>query len=194
MPLCAFDETYLMMGVTPVENIFIMNYLPKAPGDFVRVYLFGLFQCYHPDSDMTPARMGRLLDLTEEEVTGAFQYWERMGIVKRVSDNPPAYHYLNIAMTWGDESPMEKAIYRHQDFNNRLQQLYGTRILHPAEYDLAAQWVEELGLPEEVVLILVESEIEKKSMPTYWKGRNIIHFAASKKHLGIYPGDKATAA
>ena len=32
------------------------------------------------------------------------------------------------------------------------------------------------------------------SMPTYWKGRNIIHFAASKKHLGIYPGDEAIAA
>ncbi len=32
------------------------------------------------------------------------------------------------------------------------------------------------------------------SMPTYWKGRNIIHFAASKNHLGIYPGDEATAA
>ena len=31
------------------------------------------------------------------------------------------------------------------------------------------------------------------SMPTYWKGRNIIHFAASKNHLGIYPGDEATA-
>ena len=31
------------------------------------------------------------------------------------------------------------------------------------------------------------------SMPTYWKGRNIIHFAASKKHLGIYPGEEATA-
>ena len=30
-------------------------------------------------------------------------------------------------------------------------------------------------------------------MPTFWKGRNIIHFAASKKHLGIYPGDEATA-
>ncbi|MDO4532414.1 MAG: DUF1801 domain-containing protein [Coriobacteriia bacterium] len=32
------------------------------------------------------------------------------------------------------------------------------------------------------------------SMPTYWKGRNIIHFAAAKKHLGLYPGDDATAA
>ena len=31
------------------------------------------------------------------------------------------------------------------------------------------------------------------SMPTYWKGRNIIHFAASKKHLGIYPGGEATS-
>ena len=32
------------------------------------------------------------------------------------------------------------------------------------------------------------------AMPTYWNGRNIIHFAASKKHLGLYPGDEATAA
>ena len=31
------------------------------------------------------------------------------------------------------------------------------------------------------------------SMPTYGKGRNIIHFAASKKHLGLYPGGEATA-
>ena len=32
------------------------------------------------------------------------------------------------------------------------------------------------------------------SMPTYWRGRNLIHFAASKKHLGLYPGGEATAA
>ena len=31
------------------------------------------------------------------------------------------------------------------------------------------------------------------SMPTYWKGRNIIHFAAFKKHVGLYPGDEAMA-
>jgi uncharacterized protein YdhG (YjbR/CyaY superfamily) len=29
------------------------------------------------------------------------------------------------------------------------------------------------------------------SMPTYRKGRNLIHFAASKKHLGLYPGGEA---
>ncbi len=31
------------------------------------------------------------------------------------------------------------------------------------------------------------------SMPTYWKGKNLLHFAAFKKHLGFYPGDEAVA-
>ena len=30
-------------------------------------------------------------------------------------------------------------------------------------------------------------------MPTYRKGRNLIHFAAAKKHIGLYPGGEATA-
>ena len=30
------------------------------------------------------------------------------------------------------------------------------------------------------------------SMPTYWKGRNLIHFLAAKKHIGLYPGGEAT--
>ena len=29
------------------------------------------------------------------------------------------------------------------------------------------------------------------SMPTWWKGHNIIHFAAAKRHIGIYPGPEA---
>lgn len=31
-------------------------------------------------------------------------------------------------------------------------------------------------------------------MPTFWKGRNLIHFAAAKHHIGIYPGPEAVAA
>ena len=29
------------------------------------------------------------------------------------------------------------------------------------------------------------------AMPTWWKGTNIIHFAAQKKHIGLYPGPEA---
>ncbi len=29
------------------------------------------------------------------------------------------------------------------------------------------------------------------AMPTFWQGKNIIHFACFKKHMGIYPGAEA---
>lgn len=32
------------------------------------------------------------------------------------------------------------------------------------------------------------------SMPTYWKKRNLIQFAAFKKHIGLYPGPQAVEA
>lgn len=44
------------------------------------------------------------------------------------------------------------------------------------------------------ILRAVLPEAEERiswSMPTYWKGRNLIHFAASKKHIGLYPGEEA---
>ena len=31
------------------------------------------------------------------------------------------------------------------------------------------------------------------SMPTYWQGGNVLHFAAAKKHVGLYPGPEAVA-
>ncbi|HBU13311.1 MAG TPA: hypothetical protein DEB31_11525 [Clostridiales bacterium] len=31
-------------------------------------------------------------------------------------------------------------------------------------------------------------------MPTFWQGENLIHFAAFKKHIGIYPGGEAVEA
>lgn len=30
-------------------------------------------------------------------------------------------------------------------------------------------------------------------MPTWWKNHNLIHFAAQKGHVGIYPGPEAVA-
>lgn len=44
------------------------------------------------------------------------------------------------------------------------------------------------------ILRAVLPEAEERiswSMPTYWKKHNIIHFAAFKNHIGLYPGDRA---
>ena len=163
MALCTFSENYLMMGVTPVENLFIQEYLPRASGDYVRVYLYGLAQCYRPGEEMTVERMARILNLSEETVLSAFQYWEREGLVKRLSDKPVSFQYLNLASAALSGKPaMDPAVYSHRDFNNRLQQLFGNRLLHPAEFTAACEWVEDLHLPEEVVLIMVQSQVQRR--------------------------------
>ncbi len=40
---------------------------------------------------------------------------------------------------------------------------------------------------------LLPNAVEKIlwGMPTFWEGRNLIHFAAGKEHIGLYPGTEA---
>ena len=83
-----------------------------------------------------------------------------------------------------------------RSFSREKQQHYCGKIETIDQYiDTQA----EISRPylKEVRQILHEAipEAQEKiswSMPTFWKGRNIIHFAASKKHLGLYPGGEAT--
>lgn len=46
----------------------------------------------------------------------------------------------------------------------------------------------------ETIRAAAPDAVEKISwrMPTYWQRENLIHFAAFKKHIGIYPGGEAT--
>ena len=86
-----------------------------------------------------------------------------------------------------------------RSFRNRGQSHYcGEAPLTIEEYIL--------GQPEEVQPILRQlqeaihtaiPEAKEKiswSMPTFWKECNLIQFAASQKHIGLYPGPEAVEA
>ena len=92
----AFDDQFAMFDTTPVDNQFILEYMPGAKGDYVKVYLYGLVYCYHPKQEMDTERMSRELSMPEEDILAAFRYWERRGIVRRVSDRPPRWQFVNI--------------------------------------------------------------------------------------------------
>ena len=78
--------------MTPVDNLFLLEYMPEADGMFVKVYLYGLMQCYHPslnDADISDA-----LGLTEAQIRCAFVYWQAKGLVRIRSDEPLTVEYL----------------------------------------------------------------------------------------------------
>lgn len=160
MPFCGFTDGFGMFDVTPVENLFIEEYMMRAPGDYVKVYLYGLRMCYHPNTRQGLDGFARALGMEEDVVRDAFAYWERQGIVRRMSDNPISYAYQNLkAMLLNRGAPEEAQLYQYRDFNNALQAAFGARLLHPADYTHAAEWIEELRMSEDAVLLMVRHAV-----------------------------------
>ena len=80
MAMFSFDEQAALFDVTPLPNQFILNYLPEASGDAVRVYLFGLVACYHHEAISDLQQMARELNMTEDDIarrtaTGSARGW-----------------------------------------------------------------------------------------------------------------------
>lgn len=170
MPIFAFADKYAMFDVTPVENLFLQEYMLRADGEFVKVYLYGLMQCYHPVESASLKTIARDLGMEESRVVNAYSYWERMGLVRRVRDNPPAYAYQNLKQNELMRAQDDDGLYRYADFNNSLQAQFGAdRLLHPQDFERVYDWIEGLGLPEEVILMLVSGQIQVRGKKFQFK-------------------------
>ena len=84
-----------------------------------------------------------------------------------------------------------------REFSRRDQDQYCVKPRNIDEYIATQDESVQVKLTElRTVLRTALPDAEERiswSMPTYWKGRNIIHFAAAKTHIGLYPGDGAVA-
>ena len=92
-----FDQNALAYGVTALENRFLLDYLPAAKGDYVKVYVWGLHMCAWGKPEYSLEEMAQDLIMNVSEVEAALRYWERRGLVARLSDNPPAYRFYSPA-------------------------------------------------------------------------------------------------
>lgn len=181
-----FDERYAMFDVTAVDNQFILEYLPAASGDQVKVYLYGLMQCCHPQADMTLQQLSRELGMAEEDVQAAYRYWERKGLVRRISDHPPCYRYVNVKqlMLSGAATPSDPA---YEAFSEAVYGVFNNeRKLHGKDIQLCYEWVEDMGLPAEVVICLLQHMKDTK-------GKNFTFKSAQKVAVELAERGIATA-
>ena len=63
----------------PIE--FIKKYMITANGTYVKVYLYGLAQCYEAGEAPTNAAIAEALDILETDVSKAWRYWKRVGLI-----------------------------------------------------------------------------------------------------------------
>lgn len=166
MALFHTDQTGVLWDAVALPNAFICEYMPSAPEGYVKVYLYGLMYARFPAAaeGLTPEALARELGMEESEVLAAFQYWERCRLVTRTQDQPPRYAYLSVqqAMTGRQAAPADEP---YMQFAQALYALFGEkRKLHGGETQLCYEWVEQLGLPREVVLMLVQHLITTRGV------------------------------
>ncbi len=84
-----------------------------------------------------------------------------------------------------------------REFKNTRQDHFCEKPNDIDEY-IAAQPDEVRGLLQKIRRTIRDAAPEAEEriswqMPTFWQGENLIHFAAFKNHIGLYPGGEATS-
>lgn len=157
MSFFTFAEGSAMFDSTPIENLFLMEYLSTAPEACLRVYLYARMLALHPELGGDMAETARFLHMDEEALYQAFAYWERQGLVKRLTDRPPTYALLPLRGEGAGAPPMlEQSYYTYRDYNASLQSLFGKNLMEGHEFRIANDWLDVLGYDQDAALRLVQ--------------------------------------
>ena len=162
MSFCSFSRDAAMFDVTPIENEFLMEYLPTAPEGFLRVYLYARMVCAHPELGGELKELAKALRMEEDEVLNAMQYWERQGLAEKLSDHPASYALFPLHGSAVAQSQAEREYYEYREYNSSLQELFGEAdLLEPRQYKLANDWLNVLGFTQEAALRLLAYELSQ---------------------------------
>lgn len=165
MPQCSFSRVTAMANVTPVQNVFIAEYMPKAPDPYVKAYLYGLMQCCNPA--LAEEDMAFALEMGEQELAEAFLYWQAQGLVSILSGDPLRVEYKHPAAA----APLSGGgARRYAAFNAALQDALRdaladsgkARVFFSGEMQKIYDWIEVFGLEEAAVILLVRHCLSEK--------------------------------
>ena len=155
MALCSFSSNLAIDSFTQIENTFLSEFLPQAPENATKVYLYGRFLCSTPhEEDNTIASMAAVLGLSEDEIMVAFSYWQDMGIVSIVPKEPIQIKYLPIKIYSGAGKLRAKE--KYADFNKQAQEIITGRQITPNEYNEYYTLIETYHFEPEALLMIIK--------------------------------------
>ena len=154
---------------TQIENIFINEYLPQAKGDYVRVYIYvSMYAGFGMETDSKT--ITEQLGITREKVKEAWDYWEKLELIKRTFSGDDTaeerIEFLNIKdmmySTVGNEGAKaannDKTVFDDENFRimfDRIEKMMG-RQLSSTEILKINEFVIDGGIPPETVFFTIE--------------------------------------
>ncbi len=153
MTVIKLHSDIIKSGFTPVDNVFLTDYLPAADGDHVKIYLTGL-KALHCGEEVSVESIALSLKLTEEKVREAFLYWEKQGLIVNSKTEPVTLTYIS------PKNPMPKIlnydVKKYAAFVEDVTRIFPDRFMTPSELNRYFELMEFSGIEPNALLVIME--------------------------------------
>lgn len=138
-------RTDIDFGETSIENMFIKHFLPFADEDQIKVYILGLFYA-KSNSRADIAGMARELDISEERVMRALEYWEKNDLltIEKLEEGFGVAFFSVRSQVFSGNRNAEQLGLQSKQFAEALIGIIG-KPLSSAEYAFYEKFVLDMG-------------------------------------------------
>ena len=164
MSVCRFSTEYVEQDFIKLDHYFIKEFVPNAPDQLLKVYLYGLYAC---QKDISLETMSQELNLSADDIESAFLYWQEMGLVTILSSDPLDVRYL--PSKYGSAQLKKYNKDKYQNFTIKAQEILSGRMITPTEYNEYYYLIESLHFEEDALLLLMQYCVQLKNNKVGYK-------------------------
>lgn len=154
MSFCSFSKENTKSGKTLIDNIFIQNYLPDAPEQAVKVYLYGLYLCQNSEFSLDLSAFSEVLKMDIKEVVDCFKFWDEYGILAIVSNDPFSVRYYPLSDSTAKYRRFNPE--KYSEFSKNVQLIISERMISVTEFNEYFTLMENTTLKPEALLLIIK--------------------------------------
>lgn len=159
MAFCEFSNEIVLSSSTMIDNLFLSDFLPNANGEYVKVYLYGLYKCSSSKAN-TLEDFSKALNMSAEDILSVFYYWQELGLVNVINIEPVQVKYLPIKNAL--QKMKKYNVDKYTGFNISAQELIGSKMLTPREFEVFYYIIENLHMEKDALLKIIEYCVKLK--------------------------------
>ena len=181
---------------TVLENEFIDQYMAKANGEYVKVYLLLLRHLHTPSGTLTISEIADKLECTEKDVTRALDYWKTQGLLDYAAVSEAKKPEAIASETKPASAPAVKKSRRSKEFKQLIfvAEQYLGKLLSATETESIIYFYETLQMSAELIEYLIEYCVENghksmhyiQSVALSWHKQNIKTVSEAKSNVLLY--------
>lgn len=185
----SLETTDMDLGDTPIENIFINDYMPMANGTYVKVYLLGFKYAHDKDEkiDVDNRTISKHLDIPLEDVLRAWDFWEEKGIIEKQNKEDKINYnvrFLNLKQLYiknnvgffaQKQEPKKETRYGEKDLIEANQmpiinEMFNSidyimrRQTSPSEKKIILEWIHDFNMNPDVIEKAFFYAVEQKGI------------------------------